>query len=756
MELKEIFEERIKIEPKVMAIETIFNNTRRLNKTNFKPPYQRKYVWDDEKATYFIESIILGTEIPPLIFFNNTENIEVIDGRQRYETILRFLKNDFKLKKSGLHKFTELANKNFNSFDNKLKDIFWDTKLRIIEFSFHSPSLVDADIELRVKNEIFKRYNSGITPLKAAEVDKAVFFENDLNSYFKTEIRKDRLIFDDITDVFFIDKNEEETMLKKIRRLIVLHHIPIKRYSSQKDIIINRFYEYLSENIEETEQKELYKSFVRKINILKRLNEAFGSEKKNYNHLISECVFWALQIIETEKGLSTINDNTISKLAKYIIENIDSYKDEQSSFAKILQQRYELTAHFFEQEFDLNYSIYLKSTDDFKEKEKELNTNNKSTEELSGVETLRINKPEPSSITIEDIVRQLKRDRFLIRPPYQRKEVINRSKSSAIIESILLGIKIPPIFIFKRKDGISEVLDGQQRLLSILGFIREEYLDENQNIAKSEKDGYALNLKDGILNLHRKTFEELPQAMKDRILEFDLWKIDIEEENNPNFDPIDLFIRLNYKPYPIKENTFEMWNSYIDREIIERIKALFKNNEKWFYFRKSDTRMDNESLYTALVYMQYKLNETNPDLDSILTFLDIYKIGDKINFRLKEKREITKIIENRDYKDAFLKAASDLESVFIGKVALLCEKGGIPNDTKLNEIFNVENRRTQQRFYALWFFLSNISKDAIAANREGISNQLKNLFILMDKIETKQQYLEEVNTIWVKYKSYEK
>lgn len=84
MELNKIFENLIKIEPKVVSIETLFNNDETLRNTKYDPDYQRNYVWDDEKATYFIESILLGTEIPPIIYFRNGDNIEIIDGRQRY------------------------------------------------------------------------------------------------------------------------------------------------------------------------------------------------------------------------------------------------------------------------------------------------------------------------------------------------------------------------------------------------------------------------------------------------------------------------------------------------------------------------------------------------------------------------------------------------------------------------------------------------------------------------------------------------
>ena len=62
----------------------------------------------------------------------------------------------------------------------------------------------------------------------------------------------------------------------------------------------------------------------------------------------------------------------------------------------------------------------------------------------------------------------------------------------------------------------------------------------------------------------------------------DLWVIEINEKINPEFDPIDLFVRLNNKPYPIKKDTFEMWNSFVSRNIIETIKLIYNKNSKWF------------------------------------------------------------------------------------------------------------------------------------------------------------------------------
>ena len=58
-----------------------------------------------------------------------------------------------------------------------------------------------------------------------------------------------------------------------------------------------------------------------------------------------------------------------------------------------------------------------------------------------------------------------------LRPSYQRNEVINRNKASGIIESAILGIPLPPVYLFMDKEGKYEVIDGQQRIISFLGFL---------------------------------------------------------------------------------------------------------------------------------------------------------------------------------------------------------------------------------------------------------------------------------------------
>lgn len=758
MELNEIFENLIKIEPKVVSIETLFNNDETLKNTKYDPDYQRNYVWDDEKATYFIESILLGTEIPPIIYFRNVENIEIIDGRQRYQTILRYLKNEFKLKNSGLHKLDDIniGGKFFKDLE-ELKDVFWDTKLRIIEFSFHSKSLSTDELEDKVKKEIFKRYNSGITPLKPAEIDKAYYFEDDLNTYIHNKLVTDKQLYNEISDLFYFEKSNIQVILKKVRQLLVQHQIPIKYYAIKKDNVISQYYELLSNHIDDSNIESVFSRFIQKINILKRIKSEIKRKEFFYNRLVSECLFWAFSIIENEIidfDYKIINMEFIQNLITYINVNSSAYEMDRSSFAKELMNRYTITAEYFSTRLNISFENYLQTSQRFKDENKITTDFKSSTKRETSFDDLRLNKPEPSSITIVDICRQMEKQRFLIRPPYQRNEVINKSKSSAIIESILLGIKLPPLFVYKREDGVSEVLDGQQRLLSILGFLKRKYTDEDNKLQESVKNGYSLSLKNGILNkLDGKNVDKLPPELVKKINNFDLWIIEINYRYNKDFEPIDLFLRLNSKPYPIKENTFEMWNSYIDKDITMKVKSLLKQHQDWFYFRKNNSRMENENIYTALIYFQFEYNKSINEEP-----YEYYKIGDKINFRIKSKNEITTILELSDNKQNLLTACDDFNSKFLNKIKSIVNESNNDDNDILNKNFeNILNisttgRRTQQSFYALWHFLSKISFSSIKNNKSDLRKDLNHLFLAMNNIENKEHFNSLIESFWVKYK----
>lgn len=82
------------------------------------------------------------------------------------------------------------------------------------------------------------------------------------------------------------------------------------------------------------------------------------------------------------------------------------------------------------------------------------------------------------SMSIGEVMSMYKDKEIDVHPEFQRAFRWEIEQKSSLIESILLGIPMPPVFIFHRSDGIWDVIDGQQRLSTIFQFTGI-YRDEN-------------------------------------------------------------------------------------------------------------------------------------------------------------------------------------------------------------------------------------------------------------------------------------
>jgi mannose/fructose/N-acetylgalactosamine-specific phosphotransferase system component IIB len=757
-EIQQIFRYMLKIESWDKTIDALLS-PRIINKIDYDPYYQRRYVWDNVKATYFIESILIGTEIPPLIVFETNNKMEVIDGRQRFETIMRFHRNDFSLNKNGLNLLKFLERKSFDELEEKLKELFIDTRIRIIKFSLVDESRIeDKSIDM-LKKEIFRRYNSGITPLKRVEIEKAIYINDEPTKYFKQHIQKNKNLFLNITslfsaetDLYKLDKKVTlEKLLQEIRFLLICTKMPIT--STRQKELFEVYYNRFSEEI--TDTPSLFKAFVQKVKYLLQIKTYFESNDIKLTRYAFETLFWAISILESEKiDISELFDEkSLNELVLFFNENSATFLDDSSQFLySQFMTRYNTISEYFGEKYKINFDIYISSNPSFRKKIKEYK---ESTIDFSfdNFDNLRIDKPEPIPHTIDDICRMMLRGKFLVRPVYQRGEVINKVKSSAIIESILLGIKLPPMFIFQREDGIFEVIDGQQRILSILGFMDQEFIDEKGNRVKSEKTGYNLTKLKILNNLNGLTFDELDEELKDSIYDFPLSFIMIDSKHNPEFDPVDLFIRLNNRPYPIKENSFEMWNSYVDKDIIDGIKGLVNKYDSWFYYRqrKNDNRMKNEELYTIFAYMEYKYEFSDFDPDKFYPFLDIHHKSTGLYIRVKSKLDITKILNTATIdskeKQNFDRSIRAADNLLKRLKMILIENDEINEDeylaSELTRIFNVKKQkwysRTLQDFYTLWYLIHFINQERIIRDRNNIKQDLFSLFETIKNVQSREE-----------------
>ncbi len=70
----------------------------------------------------------------------------------------------------------------------------------------------------------------------------------------------------------------------------------------------------------------------------------------------------------------------------------------------------------------------------------------------------------------------------LVIPGFQRNYVWDLGRASKLIESILLGLPIPQIFLYEEKRNRFLVIDGQQRLMSIYYFIRQRFPKKEKRV----------------------------------------------------------------------------------------------------------------------------------------------------------------------------------------------------------------------------------------------------------------------------------
>lgn len=144
-----------------------------------------------------------------------------------------------------------------------------------------------------------------------------------------------------------------------------------------------------------------------------------------------------------------------------------------------------------------------------------------------------------------------KAGRLELRPPFQRKPVWTEKQRSSLIESILMDIPIPEVYVqvTQAEDGTEEygVVDGQQRLRTILQFVGiesgEDQEEENHNRFALEALPITSNYKD-------KTFAEITGEARKDFFQYEICVRYLYTDDQKVVE--DVFKRLNKFTLPLK------------------------------------------------------------------------------------------------------------------------------------------------------------------------------------------------------------
>lgn len=144
------------------------------------PDYQRLYRWESEKASRFVESILMNIPVPVVYFAEEADgNFSVIDGQQRLTSLLNFIRPEpgEELTLSGLKLRPDLNDKKFTDLNRIDRSAITKRPIRCI--------VVLNESDQALKFEVFERLNTGSSSLTEQEVRNSIYHGN-FNSLIKS------------------------------------------------------------------------------------------------------------------------------------------------------------------------------------------------------------------------------------------------------------------------------------------------------------------------------------------------------------------------------------------------------------------------------------------------------------------------------------------------------------------------------------------------------------------------------------------
>ena len=131
--------------------------------------------------------------------------------------------------------------------------------------------------------------------------------------------------------------------------------------------------------------------------------------------------------------------------------------------------------------------------------------------------------------TVAEVVNRIKRERYVLAPDFQRDFVWEPSKQSKLMESCLMRIPLPVLYVAEGKDGRIVVVDGLQRLTTFVRFLG---------------DKLALTGLGRENSLNGRRFSDLPIHLRERVEDTQL-TLYILDRDAPQRVRLDIFERVN-------------------------------------------------------------------------------------------------------------------------------------------------------------------------------------------------------------------
>ena len=243
-------------------------------------------------------------------------------------------------------------------------------------------------------------------------------------------------------------------------------------------------------------------------------------------------------------------------------------------------------------------------------------------------------KPDRADMTFGEIINRYKDSEIIISPEFQRAFRWDEERQTRFIESLLLGIPIPPIFVAETNDGVWELVDGLQRLSTILSFFGILKIEDKNNLVLT-KGTLIEDLEDFTINT-------LPEryilSLKRAVCRVEIIRYDSDIEMR-----YELFNRLNtggveLSPQEIRNCIFRGYGNKFNAFISD----LSKRPEFYNNIHANDN--EKERMYLEELILRYfTLKNRGAKYKHIQKHMDDYMLSVSKNenlFNYKEEEEL--------------------------------------------------------------------------------------------------------------------
>jgi hypothetical protein len=169
---------------------------------------------------------------------------------------------------------------------------------------------------------------------------------------------------------------------------------------------------------------------------------------------------------------------------------------------------------------------------------------------------------------IHSLYQKWQRGKLILQPEFQRYFVWDKKKASRLIESVLLSVPLPVIYLAEDPDSKEYVIDGQQRLTSFFSFF--------DGVFPPDKTPFKLTGLSVFKELNGKKYKELGEELQDKIQYYELRTITIKKESDPDLK-FEIFERLNTGSVPL--NDMEIRNCVYRGLYIEFLHEMAKDDD---------------------------------------------------------------------------------------------------------------------------------------------------------------------------------